>query len=848
VESAEELLAGQLDDIAAFLWNRSPPQHSRWNRPVIQVRRSLVQALDDTQHAAASLSAALEEAAELPDEAGPLGRDAAVLVICGQALELAKAVRGNPPQDRRRLASMMRRAGQQSRHSYVTEFAQFVGEQTQPGSSPPVTWSGLPTLIRPRPDTGPSLINPDPGWPVLPSVLRQASAAHRDVIALNLEGSGQGAISQFVGADIPEVIQPASVGEPEGRDISHLPIDFADFLLGEPEEDDHPDPPDQPWPAWPADRLNVGVVRADRPGRAVTGGSVAPSTDYLVWVSIGPRDAQAVPGDDEELELSAVANDEVLDVAVFPDSALIVPEAAYTGSFVMGPGRPLWVLHSAERPEVTGAARKTRIYFAIRTPEEPGSHAIRVLLYHRNVLLQTRRLTLPVGDPRGRLSVRTPYTLVRSATASSLQELAPRRLSVYLNDSGDGDHRLCVRGQADGQKLWQGAAGFTDETVSGLIEPVRAGLRKASWGTVNQWDPDLDDYYYPSKQGEERFDVDFSTLQADLFDLAGRGYAVWETMTSGFGSPSETERLRDLMRQPGIVELAPAYRSRLIPPLACLYDIDLDDTLTLSLCPDAKEALQQGTDLAGLACFVTGCPHADLDVVCPSGFWGLRHEITVPPSLDKAADGELRTSVNSLGTCTSLVGTMPENVLAGVTAHAGDVGHLFQEFEHVTSRGDWFSKAHFDRYDVLYFLSHGAEDPKGGGPMIILDAPDKPGIRRKDLRSHNVEFQLSCPLVVLNACDTAALEPDKAVTLVEGFIYYGASAVIGTEITIFTGLAYAFGTKFLDAFVGGASLGAAVRQARLDLLRRWNPLGLAYVAYGLHDVRMVGGAQGRPAA
>jgi CHAT domain-containing protein len=126
--------------------------------------------------------------------------------------------------------------------------------------------------------------------------------------------------------------------------------------------------------------------------------------------------------------------------------------------------------------------------------------------------------------------------------------------------------------------------------------------------------------------------------------------------------------------------------------------------------------------------------------------------------------------------------------------------------------------------------------------MIILDAPDKPGIRRADLKSHKVAFKRRHPLVVLNACDTAALEPDKAITLVEGFTYYGASAVIGTEITVFAGLAYAFGSKFLDAFVGGSSLGAAVRQARLDLLRRWNPLGLAYVAYGLYDLRLAGNA------
>jgi CHAT domain-containing protein len=132
--------------------------------------------------------------------------------------------------------------------------------------------------------------------------------------------------------------------------------------------------------------------------------------------------------------------------------------------------------------------------------------------------------------------------------------------------------------------------------------------------------------------------------------------------------------------------------------------------------------------------------------------------------------------------------------------------------------------------------------------MIILGAPNKIGIRRKDLRSYHVEFKQHHPLVVLNACDTAALEPDKAISLVEGFTYYGASAVIGTEITVFTSLAYAFGAKFLDAFVGGSSLGAAVRQARLDLLRRWNPLGLAYVAYGLYDLRLAGNAGEQAAA
>jgi len=77
-------------------------------------------------------------------------------------------------------------------------------------------------------------------------------------------------------------------------------------------------------------------------------------------------------------------------------------------------------------------------------------------------------------------------------------------------------------------------------------------------------------------------------------------------------------------------------------------------------------------------------------------------------------------------------------------------------------------------------------------------------------------------------------------SLVEGFAYRGAAGVIGTEITIFTSLAYAFATTFFDRFAGKPpqQLGPAVRSTRLELLRRGNPLGLAYVAYGRADAAL----------
>ena len=133
----------------------------------------------------------------------------------------------------------------------------------------------------------------------------------------------------------------------------------------------------------------------------------------------------------------------------------------------------------------------------------------------------------------------------------------------------------------------------------------------------------------------------------------------------------------------------------------------------------------------------------------------------------------------------------------------------------MTSREEWLEEAPGDQYDVLYFLCHGGQD-KTGDSMIILGKLGSPGIRRKDLNAYQVRFTRHRPLVVLNACETAALEPDKVITLIEGFTYYGASAVIGTEITVFNSLAYEFGTTFLDSFViGQCHLGEAVRRARL---------------------------------
>lgn len=590
-----------------------------------------------------------------------------------------------------------------------------------------------------------------------------------------------------------------------------------------------------------ADRVNVGVVRASRPGTPTATGPLAADEEHLVWVSIGPSDPDAVPDGGHPLDLSEVGTGQLLDVVLFADDALLVPDAPRTGSFVMGPGRPLRVQSPAERPLVGKVLATTRLYFRVRTPSLSGQYKVRVCVYYRNTLLQVRQVLLPVGRSRAQLASLTPYAIIRSPSARSVTELAERRLSLYINDSGDGSHDLWVRGQ-DGEKTWNQAGHLDEGEVGALARLVRETLRQVSWGTTTE-NSGEDNLYPPGES--DRFDVKFGKLKTDLIMLARQGYNAWDLIIDKLGRDSQQD-LQKRMRQRGIIEIAPRTNSNVILPVAGLYDLDLDteaEVSDLSLCPEAEKALIDGSDLAATRCFTDSCAHASDLTVCPSGFWGLRHDIAVPLSHESAPDltPRMRLGVGSPGAV--LVGTVPESVVPEVTDHAGKVARRFWASDQVVGRADWFVKAETrDRYAVLYFLCHGEEKPAGS--VLVLDRPGRPGISRSNLRTKKVALDHH-PLVVMNACNTGALTPDKAINLVSGFTSRGAGAIIGTEITIFPSLAYAFADVFMDAFVGTPTsqptavwIGSAVRVARLELLRRWNPLGLAYVLYGLADATL----------
>jgi hypothetical protein len=141
---------------------------------------------------------------------------------------------------------------------------------------------------------------------------------------------------------------------------------------------------------------------------------------------------------------------------------------------------------------------------------------------------------------------------------------------------------------------------------------------------------------------------------------------------------------------------------------------------------------------------------------------------------------------------------------------------------------------------VLYFYCHGGVS-KGNVPFLQIDPSDKQLLTLTSLVFDDADpYRLPRTIVVINGCETTALEPDRAMSLVSALMQnIGAMGVIGTEITINEELATAFGKLFLTNLRQPMEVGQAVRRARLALLKQGNPLGLVYLPLIPSDARLV---------
>jgi hypothetical protein len=108
----------------------------------------------------------------------------------------------------------------------------------------------------------------------------------------------------------------------------------------------------------------------------------------------------------------------------------------------------------------------------------------------------------------------------------------------------------------------------------------------------------------------------------------------------------------------------------------------------------------------------------------------------------------------------------------------------------------------------------------------------------------------SRPLVFLNACGSAGVDPMGATSFPQLFLEEGMRflGVIGTEASIPDEFARIFARKFYDRVLEGFEIGSALHAIRWELLQICkNPLGILYTLYAAPEIRVRLPNQLRPA-
>jgi hypothetical protein len=581
--------------------------------------------------------------------------------------------------------------------------------------------------------------------------------------------------------------------------------------------------------------------------------TLAAGMPYLYWFEISDRE---VPGaiDDprhRELPLRDPVAGTPLTVALFSfDGQIEITPGQDVGEFTVADDGSVRVSRQAFRDLSGGASGGRRLLFPVRAPDRPGRHRLRASLYCRQTLLQSRLIeaevtAVPTSQKQAlRSSVDSvDYAVSSALDPAQLASIRPLRLSILLNDNGDGTHSFRFLGEHDSQgeaHLFKGDATLDAGRLEDNVTRAREAYRLVSWNTSQEW-TQSDRYVYREPPGTPR-------LCEDLVRMARAGYRLWSNLASSLARAVGLDRLQpdqqpartlqEIMREPGYVEVATKVSARMVVPAAILYDYPLDtNKLDLRVCPEALAAIAAGADLSAHRCFRGDCPsYADNVVVCPGGFWGFRHSIGLPQSRDETGDraGD-DVDIWSEIRCAD----KPEFVIGIAQEFAGD--HVTR----VRGMGDARSQVIADRDELLaklrdsdfgahlvYFFCHGAL--VNGIPALTVGPTNATaGITPDNIQDGSMFWKKTHPLVILNGCSTAALEPGRALNLVDAFVRDAyAAGVIGTEVTIFPPLAIGFADEFLTRFLDhDEPLGEAVRQSRLRLLAHGNPLGLVYIAY-----------------
>lgn len=588
--------------------------------------------------------------------------------------------------------------------------------------------------------------------------------------------------------------------------------------------------------------INTGFASLNEPTRVLDKNlPLIPKKSYYFWFEVGPLVSGTIEVKPEPLKIELLPSEARLKVALFSfkNEIKITPERD-VGEIQIMRDSTIKVVRHVERPkDITPDSElyRKRLFFLVKTPNKVGVFRLRCNIYYEQILVESRLIKVRVSRIRKRLKKPAlesvvEYSMSKAINPDFLAQMKPQTLSLMLNSNGDGTHCFRLFGK-DGYKS---ETTFNARTLKTLIEHARGNLRRASWGDEDSWN---DNKIYRYKGA-----FNIKQLKKDLIQFAIRGRRFWFKFAQKIvGGKPDADQLSQRMLEPTMLEFVVKDASEAADymfPASLIYDYPLDTNLNeedYTLCPSFLEALDSRMPLEDTECFKGNCPSRrenKLSVVCPSGFWGFRHSVGIP--LGSASETNHEITYDDAPEIT--VSAFPS--FKKWKSHQAALKLLKQGiiWNFAETRAATFEKLLKTKPHLVYFYCHGGL--KRDTPYLKVGTKNDRIITPENFGDYGVFWKIPQPLVFINGCHTAALDPKLMLDFVSSFVIsYHAAGVVGTEITVFEELASAFAEECFRRFlIEGEEIGDAVRSTRLKLLKSGNPLGLVYTVYANASLRL----------
>jgi hypothetical protein len=634
--------------------------------------------------------------------------------------------------------------------------------------------------------------------------------------------------------------------------------------------------------------------------------------EYYLLVDVGPRwnkIASAVVGEAEFPEEALSADKDGYTVEVVLISENFLPQLASAMIWVpRGTGRSYPIV-DGQRAEKPGP-----VALKVNAPMLPDdfegksllAHA-RLCLYYENNLLQSALVTASVVATTGaqldtKNKIEVDYVLsgnfqdVESIFGKRGVRLDPQAntvdgqvtLNLALNDDGAGGHRIIVKGRHDpisepGPPAIQcppyGWTPYDPIAGGNLLENARQVLINCFFQKHSEAGDQFGKLVLDHK-GEPVFGLEpdnsknATQFKIDLLLMAELGYDLWATafdqvkIEDNLCNLVEWRRnFKSIISNSALIQISRTGPTQYVFPWTLVYEYPLNRTerSQWAMCKIIDEewlptGMRQGLEIERKICKYHHEDWHRKNIICPYGFWGLKHIIEEPPSLHLSAGSSLDNAAKEIlvGREINISTAITEDVnldSAIIKRHITNLGSLPGVLLTLANpKQDWEGLQPLLRMpEIVYLLCHGEYDDLNQEPYLSIGSRDGGSTHRiypKGTLASWMEDEVDGPdishwkqrrpLIIINGCHTADLKPGQIVSFASTFAGVGAGGVLGTEVSVTLTVAIEFAESLIGKLTSRShiSLGEALRQIRWELANKGNLLGLAYSLYGLADLHI----------